>query len=200
MSDVLPRYSYPKEKIKIILTERIDPSARRCFEESGYTVTELPSALEGESLREHIQDVHVLGVRSRSKITDEFLAQAKRLLCIGCFTVGTDQVELDPARKYGVPVFNAPYSSTRSVAELTVGCMVSLARRLGDLNMNMHHGKWEKLAKGCYEIRDKTLGIIGYGHIGQQVGLLAESFGLNVILGVPGELIPSKSFYKVRIL
>ncbi len=181
MTDVLPKYSYPKEKIKIILTERIDSSARQCFEESGYTVSELPTALEGEALREHIEDVHVLGVRSRSHITEEFLSQAKRLLCIGCFTVGTDQVELDAARKYGVPVFNAPYSSTRSVAELTLGCMVALARRLGDQNTNMHNRKWEKVAKGCYEIRNKTLGIVGYGHIGQQVGLLAESFGLNII-------------------
>jgi D-3-phosphoglycerate dehydrogenase / 2-oxoglutarate reductase len=181
MNENLPKYSYPKEKIKIILTEKIDSSARNCFEESGYTVTELPSALEGDSLSEHISDVHVLGVRSRSKISDEFLSKAKKLLCVGCFTVGTDQVELDPARKYGVPVFNAPYSSTRSVAELTLGCMISLSRRLGDQNMMMHQGKWEKVAKGCYEVRDKTLGIIGYGHIGQQVGLLAESFGLNIL-------------------
>lgn len=181
MSVVFPKYSYPKEKIKIILTEKIDSSAKACFEEFGYKVTEVSGALEGDSLKEHINDVHVLGVRSRSKITDEFLSQAKRLLCVGCFTVGTDQVELSPARKYGVPVFNAPYSSTRSVAELTIACMVSLARKLGDQNSGMHNGRWEKVAKGCHEVRDKTLGIIGYGHIGQQVGLLAESFGLNIV-------------------
>lgn len=181
MNNNIPKYSFPKEKIKIVLSERIDSSARECFLEHGYSVEIIDSALEGDDLIKNFNDSHVLGVRSRSKINEDFLSKAKRLLCVGCFTVGTDQVELDAARKYGVPVFNAPYSSTRSVAELSLSCMVALARKLGDQNMNMHQGRWEKVAKGSYEVREKTLGIIGYGHIGQQLGLLAESFGLNVV-------------------
>jgi len=174
------KYSYPKEKIKIVLSEKIDPAARATFEEAGYKVEEISHALEGDFLADLSQTVHVLGVRSRSKITDQFLGQAKRLLCVGCFTVGTDQVELTPALQNGIPVFNAPHASTRSVAELTIACVLSLSRRLGDQNRCMHDGTWEKSASGSREVRDKTIGIIGYGHIGQQVGLLAESLGLNV--------------------
>ncbi|HMO17591.1 MAG TPA: phosphoglycerate dehydrogenase [Oligoflexia bacterium] len=175
------KYSYPKNKIKIVLSEKIDETARITFQEAGYGVEEIPHALDGDSLMKLSDSAHVLGVRSRSKITDQFLAKAKRLLCVGCFTVGTDQVELLPAQRCGIPVFNAPHSSTRSVAELTVACMISLSRRLGDQNRSMHDGTWQKSAIGSREIRDKTIGIVGYGHIGQQVGLLAESLGMNVL-------------------
>lgn len=173
-------YSYPKEKIEIYLTEKIDSAAKEYFNAAGYTVTEIPSALQGKELEEIITSAHVLGVRSRSKIDFSALSHAKRLLCIGCYTVGTDQVELESAKSAGVPVFNAPHSSTRSVAELTVACMISLARKLGDQNNQMHAGRWEKTASGAIEVRDKIIGIVGYGHIGQQVGLLAEAMGLNV--------------------
>jgi len=173
-------YSYPKEKIEIYLTEKIDHAAKAFFENSGYKIVEISGALEGKELEEVINTAHVLGVRSRSKVTEAALKNAKRLLCVGCYTVGTDQVDLVSSKTHGIPVFNAPHSSTRSVAELTLACVISLARRLGDQNIQMHSGRWEKSAAGAFEIRDKSIGIVGYGHIGQQVGLLAEAFGLNV--------------------
>lgn len=173
-------YSFPKEKIEIYLTEKIDAAAKEHFSAAGYNVTEISGALEGAELEEVIKTAHVLGVRSRSKVDSKAFKHAKRLLCVGCYTVGTDQVELDAARSVGVPVFNAPHSSTRSVAELTIACVISLARKLGDQNNQMHAGRWEKSASGAIEVRDKIIGIVGYGHIGQQVGLLAEAIGLNV--------------------
>lgn len=173
--------SFPKEKIKIALLEKIDPASEEVFKEAGFKVDLVPSALDSEDLKKLIADVHIIGVRSRTHIKKEHLSLAKRLLAIGCFTVGTDQVDLSAARTAGVPVFNAPHSSTRSVAELTVCCMIMLARRLGDRNASMHKGVWQKSAEGSREIRGKTIGVIGYGHIGQQVGLLAEQLGLDVI-------------------
>jgi D-3-phosphoglycerate dehydrogenase len=175
------QYSYPKSKIKILLTERIHDAAREYLEQSGYSVTSLPDALEGEELAKQIADVHVLGVRSRTKIRAEHLAQAQRLLVVGCFSVGTDQVDLNDAAKNGVAVFNAPHSSTRSVAELTLANVVMLARRAAHKSNKLHSGIWDKSLANAVEVRGKTLGIIGYGHIGQQVGLLAEAFGMEVL-------------------
>ncbi len=174
------KFSYPKDKIEIVLSEKIDKAACDTFAENGYKVTEINEALEGEGLKKVLETAHIIGVRSRSKVTKDLILNSKRLLSIGCFTVGTDQVDLDGARIAGIPVFNAPHSSTRSVAELTLACIISLSRKLGDQNIQMHSGSWDKSAGGALEVRDKTLGIIGYGHIGQQVGLLAESLGLNV--------------------
>jgi len=174
------KHSFPKNKIKIALLEKIHPAAEECFREAGYNVRAVPDALGDGELKELLSDIHVVGVRSRTKISKDHLADAKRLLAIGCFSVGTDQVDLDAATTAGVCVFNAPYSSTRSVAELTIGNMISLARRAAEKSSQMHHGLWEKSAAGAIEIRNKTIGVIGYGHIGQQVGLLAEAFGLNV--------------------
>jgi D-3-phosphoglycerate dehydrogenase len=174
------KYSFPKDKIKIYLLEKIHPAAAATFEQAGYQVTCIPKAIQGDELVEVIQDAHILGVRSRTRISAKDLQESKRLLSIGCFTVGTDQVDLPAAAKVGAPVFNAPHSSTRSVAELSIANVISLARQMPERSAKMHQGVWEKSADGSHEIRGKTLGIIGYGHIGQQVGLLAEAVGLNV--------------------
>ena len=173
--------SFPKDKIKIFLFEKIQEAARLTFEAAGYSVTEIADALQGDALNEVLAEAHIVGVRSRTKVFQENLKHAKRLLAIGCFSVGTDQVALDEAAEMGVPVFNAPHSSTRSVAELSIAAVLSLTRRLADKSAKMHQGVWEKSASGSFEIRYKTLGIIGYGHIGQQVGLIAESLGMNVV-------------------
>ena len=174
------KHSFPKNKIKIALLEKIHPAAEECFRAAGYNVEAVPDALGDGELKSLLSDVHVVGVRSRTKIRTEHLTEAKRLMAIGCFSVGTDQVDLDSATSAGVCVFNAPYSSTRSVAELTVGNMIALSRRSAEKSSQMHRGVWEKSAAGAIEIRNKTVGVVGYGHIGQQVGLLAEAFGLNV--------------------
>lgn len=175
------QHSFPKSKIRVVLVEKVHASAAETFREAGYEVESVPGALEGDELRDVIASAHVLGVRSRTKVRAEHLAHARRLLAIGCFTVGTDQVELDAATTQGVPVFNAPYSSTRSVAELAVCNVLNLARRVPARSQHMHQGRWEKTVAGSVEVRDKTIGIIGYGHIGQQVGLLAEVLGMNVL-------------------
>lgn len=125
--------------------------------------------------------MHAVGVRSKTKITKELLDGAPRLLCTGCFCIGTDQTDLDYAASLGIPVFNSPYANTRSVAELVIGEMISLARQLTDRTKECHAGQWSKVSKGCYEVRGKTLGIIGYGHVGSQLSVLAESLGMQVI-------------------
>lgn len=175
------KHSFPKNKIKIALLEKIHPAAEETFREAGYTVESIPNALVNGELKQLLSDVHVVGVRSRTHIRAPQFGDAKRLLSIGCFSVGTDQVDLDAATSAGVVVFNAPYSSTRSVAELTIGNMLSLARRSSEKSAKMHKGVWEKSVSGAIELRDKTVGIVGYGHIGQQVGLLCEALGLNVL-------------------
>jgi len=125
--------------------------------------------------------VHILGIRSKTHVTAEVLANAKRLLTLGCFCIGTNQVDLDAANRRGIPVFNAPFSNTRSVAELVISEVVALARQLGDRSREVHEGNWKKTADGSHEIRGKTLGIVGYGHIGSQVGVLAEAMGMRVV-------------------
>jgi D-3-phosphoglycerate dehydrogenase len=172
--------SFPKEKMKIVLLERIHPAARAQLQEFGYQPEVHEGALDGEKLLEVVRDAHVIGVRSRTKLTKEVLSNTKRLLAVGCFSVGTDQVDLNSALELGVPVFNAPYSSTRSVAELTVGCIIMLARRACEKSMLLHQGKWDKSIGGAVEVRGKTVGLVGYGHIGQQVGLLCEALGMQV--------------------
>ena len=174
-------YSFPKDKIKILLIEGVHPVAIERLKSAGYSVEADGKSLTHEQLLERIADVHVLGVRSKTKIAKEHLQAAKRLLCVGCFGVGTNQVALEDATNLGVPVFNAPFGNTRSVAELTIGSMINLARKIGDKNNLMHKGHWNKSAKGAVEVRDKVLGVLGYGHIGQQVALLAEAIGLRVI-------------------
>lgn len=173
--------SFPKNKIKILLLENIHPAAVSRLTEAGYAIETVSRSLTPEELLEKIPDVHVLGIRSRTKIAAEHIQAARRLMAIGCFGVGTNQVALDAATTHGVPVFNAPYGNTRSVAELALGHMIYLARKAGDRNNRMHQGLWDKTAKGMHELRGKVLGIVGYGHIGQQVGILAEAIGLRVV-------------------
>ncbi len=174
--------SFPKEKIKVLLLEGIHPIAVQKLHEAGYPTVELlkPALSEGELLKA-LPKVHILGIRSKTQLTKKVLEAAPHLLSVGCFCIGTNQVELDAAAHAGVVVFNAPFSNTRSVAELTLAEVVMLARKAAHKSMRLHQGEWDKSAVGCYEVRNKTIGIIGYGHIGPQVGLLAESFGMKVV-------------------
>src|SRR6201992_1099843 len=174
--------SYPKEKINILFLENISDAAVKHFKESGYaSVRKLGGALSEEQLINEIKDVHLLGIRSKTQITAKVLAAAKKLQAIGCFCIGVNQVDLKAATGSGVVVFNAPYSNTRSVAELVIGLAIILIRRIPDKSKAAHEGIWLKEAKGSYELRGKTLGIIGYGNIGTQVSVLAEALGMKVI-------------------
>lgn len=174
--------SYPKEKIRILFLENISDLAVKNFQQQGYSqVVKLSKALTEEELIKEIKDVHILGIRSKTQITAKVLEAAKKLQAIGCFCIGVNQVNLKEATKNGVVVFNAPYSNTRSVAELVIGLAVMLIRRIPDKNKAAHEGIWMKEAKGSFELRGKTLGIIGYGNIGSQVSVLAEAMGMKVI-------------------
>lgn len=175
--------SLHKNKIKILLLEGIHEHAINNFKNQGYENVEcLKTALQGEELQEKLKDVHILGIRSRTQITESILKNAPKLMAIGCFCIGTNQVELEQAALHGIPVFNAPFSNTRSVAELVMGEAVMLMRGIPQKNMAIHtDGTWLKSAEGSFELRGKTLGIIGYGHIGMQVASLAENFGMQVI-------------------
>jgi len=174
--------SLGKDKIKVLLLEDVDPSAVEAFRADGYTTIEAhPTALAGSELRTKIRDAHLVGIRSRTKLSAETLAEADRLIAIGCFSIGTDQVDSDAARDRGVPVFNAPFSNTRSVAELVIGEIVMLCRGVPERNAAAHRGIWMKSTAGAVEIRGKCLGIVGYGHIGTQVGVLAEALGMQVV-------------------
>ncbi|RPD51533.1 phosphoglycerate dehydrogenase [Paracnuella aquatica] len=174
--------SYPREKIKILLLENISATAAERFTSNGYeNVERLTKALPESELIEKIKDVHILGIRSKTNVTPAVLAAAEKLQAIGCFCIGTNQVALDAATHHGVAVFNAPYSNTRSVAELVIGASVMLIRKIIDKNNAAHRGDWMKDASGSNELRGKTLGIIGYGNIGAQVSVLAEAMGMKVI-------------------
>jgi D-3-phosphoglycerate dehydrogenase / 2-oxoglutarate reductase len=174
--------SYPKDKIKILLLENISEAAVQHIKDSGYaSVKKLTGALSEEELIKEIKDVHLLGIRSKTQITQKVLDAAAKLQAIGCFCIGVNQVNLKAATSKGVVVFNAPYSNTRSVAELIIGLSIVLIRRIVDKNKAAHDGIWLKEAKGSYELRGKTLGIIGYGNIGSQVSVMAEALGMKVI-------------------
>ena len=174
--------SYPKEKIKILLLENISDTAVKNFTRYGYVqVEKLSKAIPEEELIQAVKDVHLIGIRSKTQITAKVLKAAKKLQAIGCFCIGVNQVDLQAATECGVTVFNAPYSNTRSVAELVIGASIMLIRRIPDKNVAAHKGQWLKDAKGSYELRGKTLGIIGYGNIGSQVSVLAESLGMKVL-------------------
>ena len=178
----MSRYSLDKDKIKVLLLEGVDPSAVETLNKAGYTNVEyLKKAMGKEELLEKIKDVHFLGIRSRTFLTYEIFAADHKLCAVGFFCIGTNQVDLEAARNRGIPVFNAPYSNTRSVAELVTGEYLQLFRTVPAKNALLHRGGWDKNAKGCYEARGKTIGIIGYGHIGTQVGIIAEALGLDVI-------------------
>ncbi|MET3354069.1 phosphoglycerate dehydrogenase [Xanthobacter autotrophicus] len=177
-----PHLSLSKDKIKVLLLEGVNDSAVELLTNAGYTnLVRLPKALDGEALHEAVKGVHILGIRSRTQITPEVLEAADRLIAIGCFSVGTNQVDLDAARVHGVPVFNAPFSNTRSVAELVIGEIVMLLRRIPTRSHAAHEGRWDKSATNSVEVRGKTLGIVGYGNIGSQLSILAEAMGLKVI-------------------
>lgn len=173
--------SFPKDQMKIILTENIHQSASETFSADGFKTDCLKTALLPTELLEDEQNAHILGIRSKTKVSGEYFKKANRLLALGCFCIGTNQVDLDAARLAGIPVFNAPFSNTRSVAELVIAEIVMLSRKTGDRNIELHQGKWNKSSSGCYEVRGKTLGIVGYGHIGSQLSVLAESFGMRVL-------------------
>ncbi|KAF1688042.1 phosphoglycerate dehydrogenase [Pseudoxanthomonas broegbernensis] len=174
--------SFPKQDIRVLLLEGVSQTAVETFRAAGYTQIEYhEKSLPEDELRKRIAEAHIIGIRSRSHLTAEVLAEAKRLIAIGCFCIGTNQVDLEAAELAGVPVFNAPYSNTRSVAELVVAQAVLLMRGIPQKNAQCHRGGWSKSATGSHEVRGKTLGIIGYGHIGTQVGVLAEAMGMNVV-------------------
>lgn len=174
------QYSFPPEKIKILLLEGIHPVTVERMQQHGYHAELIKRAYSEEELVEVVPSIHILGIRSKTVVSKRVLERAKQLLAIGCFCIGTDQVDLDEACHRGIPVFNAPFSNTRSVAELTIAEIVMLARRACHKSQQLHSGVWEKSAEGCCEVRNKTIGIVGYGHIGPQVGLLAEAFGMKV--------------------
>ncbi|WP_429057095.1 phosphoglycerate dehydrogenase [Aeromonas jandaei] len=175
------KFSLDKDKIKVLLLEGVHPNTVETFRAAGYTSVEyLKTSLSEEELIERVRDVHFIGLRSRTQITEKVLDAAPKLVAIGCFCIGTNQVELEAAQIRGIPVFNAPFSNTRSVAELVLGEILLLLRGIPEKNAKCHRGVWEKLANRSVEARGKKLGIIGYGHIGTQLGIIAESIGMKV--------------------
>jgi D-3-phosphoglycerate dehydrogenase / 2-oxoglutarate reductase len=183
---VSPKITVPaqitKEKLNVLLLENIHPVAEEGFRSRDFgRIEKHAGAFPEEQLISTLSDVHVLGIRSKTHISKRVLDAAPQLLALGCFCIGTDQVDMEAATRRGVAVFNAPFSNTRSVAELTIAEVIMLARRAAQRSMELHGGRWEKSAKGCMEVRRKTIGIIGYGHIGPQVGLLAEALGMRVV-------------------
>ena len=176
------RTSLDKSKIKIVLVEGVHDSAVEIMQRAGYTqIVRNAKSLSPEQLRTEIADCHILGIRSRTQVSAQDLASSQKLIAIGCFCIGTNQVDLNQAMTLGIPVFNAPYSNTRSVAELVLGEAILLQRRIPEKNAAAHRGLWLKSADGAHEIRGKTLGIIGYGNIGTQLSVMAESLGMRVI-------------------
>lgn len=171
----------PSPPRKVLLLENIHPGARDRFVEEGFEVDARKSALKEDELVSALDGVSILGIRSKTHVTPRVLAAAKDLLAVGCFCIGTNQVDLVAANHGGVPVFNAPFSNTRSVAEMILGEIIILSRRIGDRSREVHEGRWNKVASGSFEVRNKTLGIVGYGHIGQQLGVLAEALGMRVV-------------------
>jgi D-3-phosphoglycerate dehydrogenase len=197
---LIHNFSYPKSRVRWLLLESISPTARAILTKNGYTNIEvLPGALDEDELVEKVQGVHILGIRSRTQVTKQVLNAAKTLMAIGCFSVGTSQIDLRVASQRGIPVFNAPFSNTRSVAELTIAEIVMLMRGVFPKSTAAHQGIWMKTAVGSHEIRGKTLGIVGYGNIGMQLSNLAEAMGMRVIYFDPvnklqqGNVVPTES-------
>jgi D-3-phosphoglycerate dehydrogenase len=173
--------SYPKDRIKVLFLENISDKAVQYFKQQGYAdVKKVAGALSEEELIKVIKDVHILGIRSKTFISKKVLDSAKKLQAIGCFCIGVNQVDLKACKQKGIAVYNAPYSNTRSVAELVIGASILLIRRILDKNKAAHNGIWNKDAKGSFELRGKTLGIIGYGNIGTQLSVMAEAMGMRV--------------------
>jgi D-3-phosphoglycerate dehydrogenase len=178
---MVKEYSLNKDKIKVLLLEGIHQSAADFFRANGYNNIEIfSSSLDDKLLRDKIRSANIIGIRSRTHLTKEILGSAGKLLAVGCFSIGTNQVDSRAARLMGIPVFNAPFSNTRSVAELVIAEAILLMRNIPVKNAAAHKGRWLKSAANCFEVRDKNLGIVGYGHIGSQVSILAEALGMNV--------------------
>lgn len=178
----MTKTSFPKEKIKVLLLEGIHPCAAQRFRDEGFSVETSSRAMDQAQLTKALSSgVHVLGIRSKTTVPAAALAGAPRLLTIGAFCIGVNQVACDEACKHGVAVFNSPFSNTRSVAELTIAEVIALHRRLTDQSAGMHRGAWDKSAAGAHEVRGRTLGLVGYGHIGSQVSVLAEALGMRVL-------------------
>ena len=174
--------SFPKRDIKVLLLEGVSRTALATFEAAGYSNIDYhEKSLPEDQLRKCIADAHIVGIRSRTNLTAAVFAEAKRLMAVGCFCIGTNQVDVDNAEALGIPVFNAPYSNTRSVAELVVAEAIMLARGIPQKSAQCHRGGWSKSAAGSVEVRGKVLGVVGYGHIGTQIGVLAEGLGMQVI-------------------
>jgi D-3-phosphoglycerate dehydrogenase len=174
--------SVPKSALKVVLLEGIHASAVEVLQQAGYTrIVTHAKALAGDELRVALLDAHFVGIRSRTQLTADVLQQAQQLVAIGCFCIGTNQVDLKEATRLGIPVFNAPFSNTRSVAELVLAQLIMLMRGIPEKNAILHRGGWVKSAADSYEVRGKTLGIVGYGHIGTQIGVLAEQLGMRVL-------------------
>ena len=177
----MSKVSLAKDKIKILLLEGVHQSAVETLKRNGYTnIDYVKTSLPEPELIERLRDAHFVGIRSRTHLTKAVLEQADKLVAIGCFCIGTNQVSLDAAQKFGIPVFNAPFSNTRSVAELVLGEILLLLRGIPEKNAKAHRGEWQKSAAGSFEARGKTLGIIGYGHIGTQLSIMAENIGMKV--------------------
>jgi D-3-phosphoglycerate dehydrogenase len=172
---------FDTKDFKVLLLENVNEAGVDILRGQGYQVEALKASLSEDQLIEKIRDVHVIGIRSKTKLTKKVLEEAKNLIVIGCFCIGTNQVDLQTAAQKGIAVFNSPFSNSRSVAELVISEIIALARQLADRSMELHNGTWNKVSKGCWEIRGKTLGIVGYGHIGSQLSVLAESMGMSVI-------------------
>ncbi len=177
----MEKFSLAKDKIKILLLEGLHQSAVQSFKNQGYSnIDYLKTSLPEEELIERIKDVHFIGIRSRTQLSEKVLDAAGKLVAIGCFCIGTNQVDLNAALKRAIPVFNAPFSNTRSVAELVLGQIIMLLRGIPQRNAAAHRGEWQKTAHNSFEARGKTLGIIGYGHIGTQLSIMAENIGMRV--------------------
>lgn len=178
----MSKVSFEKDKIRFLMLEGLHDNAFKVLKDAGYTnIENISTALDSDELAEKIKDAHFIGIRSRTQLTSDILQKAEKLIAIGCFCIGTNQVDLDTARSLGIPVFNAPYSNTRSVAELVIAQIIMLMRGIPQKNAVVHRGGWGKSAKDSYEVRGKTLGIVGYGSIGTQLSVLAESLGMKVI-------------------
>ncbi|TKA60497.1 D-3-phosphoglycerate dehydrogenase 2 [Cryomyces minteri] len=172
---------FATQDIKVLLLENVNQTGQAILRAQGYQVEFLKASLPEDKLIEKIRDVHVIGIRSKTKLTARVLREAKNLIVIGCFCIGTNQVDLKYAAQNGIAVFNSPFSNSRSVAELVISEIIALARQICDRSMELHKGTWNKVSNGCWEVRGKTLGIVGYGHIGNQLSVLAEAMGMSVI-------------------
>jgi D-3-phosphoglycerate dehydrogenase / 2-oxoglutarate reductase len=181
MTKTQKSYSLSKEKIKVLLLEGLHENALTYFRDNDYSNIEyMKSSPQGDDLIEKIKDAHLIGIRSRTNLTADLLKHAKKLIAVGCYSIGTNQVDLKAAENLGLPVFNAPFSNTRSVAELVISETIFLIRGIAEKNFHAHNGIWLKDAANSFEVRGKNIGIVGYGHIGSQVSILAESLGMNV--------------------